>query len=200
MAVAYGSTASAERVTRTVRGMHAAIRGVRPDGRAYDATDPTTLRWAYATVVWGIATAHERYHARPLPDIDCYYREFVRVGEALGGTDLPASKADVDAYLREAIPLMGVTVPTIAYLASLAGREQPAVLRPVLRELRWAVLDLQPDWAQGLLRVPQHPSLARVRRAAVWSALNGIRYGAGPLREVTEARARTPQPAISRAS
>jgi len=197
MSVAYGSSESAERVTRAVRGMHSSVQGVRPDGVRYDATDPETLRWAYATVVWGIASAHERYHARPLADIDDYYREFVRVGEALGGVDLPRSKAEVLDYLFANVELMAVTLPTIGYLASLAGREQPRVLRPVLCELRWAVLDLQPDWAQQLLRV-QPSALARARRAAVWCALNGIRYGAGPLREVTEARARAghPEPRI----
>ncbi len=192
MSVAYGSTDSAERVTRAVKGMHSAVRGRRPDGRPYDATDPETLRWAYATVVWGIAAAHERYHARPLrgADLDQYYREFVRVGEALGGTDLPATKAEVDTYLRGHLELMAVTLPTISFLASVAGREQPPVLRPVLHQLQWAVLDLQPDWAQALLRVPAAGPTASVRRAAVWCAVNGIRYGAGPLPEVTQARRR----------
>jgi uncharacterized protein (DUF2236 family) len=196
MTVAYGSTESAERVTRAVRGMHSAVRGTRPDGRHYDATDPDTLRWAYATVVWGLATAHERYHARPLRDIDEYYGQFVRVGEELGGTDLPATKASVDAYLREHVALMGVTMPTVSFLSSLAGREQPRVIRPVLRQLEWAVLDLQPDWAQTLLRFSPGPT-ARMRRAATWCAINGIRYGAGPLPEVTDARARALAPKAS---
>lgn len=51
MAVGYGPTEAADRVTRAVRGMHNNVRGVRPDGRPYDADDPETLRWAYATVV-----------------------------------------------------------------------------------------------------------------------------------------------------
>lgn len=193
MTVAYGSSTSAERVTRAVRGMHSQIRGVRPDGRSYDADDPETLRWAYATVVWGIATAHERYHRRPLrgADLDEYYRQFVRVGEALGGTDLPATKADVAAYLRKSVPLMGVTVPSAEFFASLAGRDLPAPLRPAARMLQWAVIDLQPTWAKQLLRVPpERPVSWRVRRAAVWAAVNGVQYGAGPLPETRAARVR----------
>ena len=62
---AYGSTKTAERVTHMVRSMHHTVKGVRPDGLPYDADDPEWLRWNYATVVWGIATAHEMYH--PLP-------------------------------------------------------------------------------------------------------------------------------------
>ena len=91
---AYGSTETAERVAQTVRAMHHTVKGVRPDGLAYDADDPDWLRWNYATVVWGIATAHEFYHPKPLrgKKIDRYYREFVRVGHALGGTDLPTTR------------------------------------------------------------------------------------------------------------
>jgi hypothetical protein len=36
---AYGSTATAEKVAATVRAMHHTIKGVRPDGLAYDADD-----------------------------------------------------------------------------------------------------------------------------------------------------------------
>jgi uncharacterized protein (DUF2236 family) len=189
MAVAYGSTESADRVSRAVRGMHASVRGRRPDGRPYDATDPETLRWAYATVVWGIASAHERYHARPVRDVDRYYREFVRVGEALGGTELPATKSEVDRYLQERVDLMGVTLPTTSFLAGLGGQGHPLAVRPVLKQLQWAVLDLQPDWAQTLLRFDPGRTAA-LRRATTWSALNAVRYGAGPLREVRDARRR----------
>ena len=62
---AYGSTATAERLAQSVRAMHHTIKGVRPDGARYDADDPEWLRWNYATVVWGLATAHELYHPTP---------------------------------------------------------------------------------------------------------------------------------------
>ncbi len=192
MAVAYGSTTSAEQVTRAVRGMHHTVRGVRPDGRPYDADDAETLRWAYATVVWGIAAAHSRYHPRPLrgDGLDRYFREFTKVGEALGGTALPATKADVDDYLADNVGLMGVTLPTVAFLDSVGGRGQPRALRPIFRELQWAAIDLQPDWAKRLLRTPRVERTAPLRRAAIWATVNSIRYGAGPLREVADARSR----------
>ena len=106
---AYGSTRTAEKVAQTVRAMHHTIKGIRPDGLPYDADDPEWLRWNYATVVWGIATAHELYHPMPLRDIDRYYREFVRVGHALGGTDLPATKAETLECLRSYLPRLALT-------------------------------------------------------------------------------------------
>ncbi|CAM5674087.1 hypothetical protein MAUB1S_00004 [Mycolicibacterium aubagnense] len=42
---AYGNTETAENLARTVRAMHHTIKGVRPDGAAYDADDPDWLRW-----------------------------------------------------------------------------------------------------------------------------------------------------------
>jgi uncharacterized protein (DUF2236 family) len=193
MAVAYGPTEVAERVTGAVRGMHHRIRGVRPDGVAYDAEDPETLRWAYATVVWGIARAHERYHARPLrgEDLDAYYREFVRVGEALGGADLPASKADVAAYLEWSAPLMGVTPPCAAFFDQLSPHHYPLALRPAMSLVEWALIDLQPRWAQLMLRhKPVSRIEKRMRRAAIWSAVNGLHYGAGGIREARIAERR----------
>jgi uncharacterized protein (DUF2236 family) len=168
------------------------VRGVRPDGRPYDADDPETLRWAYATVVWGIAAAHERYHYKPLrgDDLNQYYREFTKVGAALGGVDLPATKAEVEQYLYDNVGLMGVTLPTVAFLDSVGGRGGPRLARPISRELRWAAIDLQPNWAKRLLRHPRRDVTAPLRRGAIWATLNGLRYGAGPLREVTEARNR----------
>jgi uncharacterized protein (DUF2236 family) len=192
-AVAYGSSPSAARVTKAVSGMHHRVRGVRPDGRAYDADDPETLRWAYATVVWGIASAHERYHLRPLrgTDLDRYYGEFTRVGAALGGTDLPATKAEVADYLDAAVPLMGVTQPTIETLRLTDPRLRPLPLRPIFDLLQWTLLDLQPQWAQDLLRVRPSSRIERTaRRVAMRSLANTVHYGAGPIDEVRQARRR----------
>ena len=110
---------------------------------------------------------------------------------ALGGTDLPATKADVAQYLLDAVPLMGVTMPTVELLGSLNSHSNPLPVRAVTGMTEWALIDLQPDWAQQLLRFPHHSAATTfARRAAVWSALNGVRYGAGPMRETRQARAR----------
>jgi uncharacterized protein (DUF2236 family) len=189
--VAYGPTSVAERLTRIVSGMHHRVRGVRPDGRAYDADDPHTLRWAYATVVWGIAAAHERYHLRPLKDIDEYYGEFVRVGEALGGTELPATKAEVLDCLDAERPMMALTPPAAQSFDAFEPSKHPLPLRPAVDLFRWTIYDLQPRWAQRLLRMPPTSVPEKlVRRTIIRAALNGLHYSAGPLREVREARIR----------
>jgi len=183
---AYGSSETAEQLARTVRAMHHRVKGVRPDGLSYDADDPDWLRWNYATVVWGIATAHELYHAKPLPDIDRYYREFTRVGAALGGTDLPTTKAETLECLHSQLPRLalthGMALSTGANLASNSAVPAGA------KFVDWAICDALPDWAAQLVMHPTPRPVERAtKRAAQWMALNSMQLAMGPLREFQEA-------------
>jgi uncharacterized protein (DUF2236 family) len=186
---AYGSTATAEKLAQTVRAMHHTIKGVRPDGLPYNADDPEWLRWNYATVVWGIATAHEMYHPLPLSDIDRYYAEFVRVGHALGGTDLPATKADTLECLRSYLPRLALThgAATSTGAALMDNPDAPAAVK----FFDWAIRDAMPDWAAEMVMYsPPHPVERAARRAATWAALNGTQAAMGPLRELRQAHRR----------
>ena len=182
---AYGSTETAERLAKSVRAMHHTIKGTRPDGARYDADDPDWLRWNYATVVWGLATAHELYHPQPLrgKKIDRYYGEFVRVGHALGGTDLPTTKAETLDCLKSYLPKLAVTHG----MAMSTGPGLPMAQGAI----DWAIRDTLPKWARadGGAHQPEHRrahgsaggSLDRHQRAA-----RGVRpdpripSGAGP--------------------
>lgn len=186
---AYGSTATAEKLAQTVRAMHHTIKGVRPDGLPYDADDPEWLRWNYATVVWGIATAHEMYHPLALSDIDRYYAEFVRVGRALGGTDLPATKADTLECLRSYLPRLALThgAATSTGAALMDNPDAPAAVK----FFDWAIRDAMPDWAAEMVMYsPPHPVERAARRAATWAAINGPQAAMGPLPELQQAHRR----------
>jgi uncharacterized protein (DUF2236 family) len=188
---AYGSTETAERLARTVRAMHHTVKGTRPDGLAYDADDPGWLRWNYATVVWGLATAHERYHPRPLRGeaLDGYYREFVRVGHALGGTDLPTTKAETLDCLRAYLPRLAVT----AGKADRTGPNLHGVPATLFtgRSMDWAIRDTLPEWAARMVMYrPPGPLRRRARRAVLRLALNTPHAITGPIEEFRQAQAR----------
>lgn len=186
---AYGSTDTAERVAQTVRAMHHTIKGVRPDGLPYDADDPEWLRWNYATVVWGIATAHELYHPAPLRNIDRYYGEFVRVGHALGGTDLPSTKAETADCLRSYLPRLALTHGASLFTGP-SLMNNPDVPQEV-KFFDWAIRDSMPDWAADMLAYrPPHPIERAARRAATWAALNGAYAAMGSLPEFVQAQQR----------
>ena len=182
---AYGSTETAENLARTVRAMHHTIKGVRPDGAAYDADDPDWLRWNYATVVWGLATAHELYHPNPLrgKKLDRYYGEFIRVGHALGGTDLPTTKAETLECLKSYLPRLALTHGAAMATGPNLPMPQSAV--------DWAVRDTMPKWAKQLLgHTDPNPIERTARRVVVWSIINGLHAAAGPFPEFRQAKAR----------
>lgn len=190
-ATAYGSTADAERVATTVRAMHHTIKGVRPDGLAYDADDADWLRWNYATVVWGIATAHEYYHPNPLrgKKVDRYYGEFVKVGHALGGTDLPATKAETLDCLHSYLPKLALTYGAAMSTGSnLSGVKGPL---PGGEFIDWAIRDVLPSWAAAMV-MHRPPNLIErtIRQASVWAVINGIHTAMGPLPEFRQAQRR----------
>jgi uncharacterized protein (DUF2236 family) len=192
LGTAYGSTETADRLARTVRAMHHTVKGTRPDGLAYDADDPLWLRWNYATVVWGLATAHELYHPRPLrgPALDRYYGEFVRVGHALGGNDLPTTKAETLDCLKAYLPRLAVTAGKAARTGENLRSVQTSFLTGPFMD--WAMRDTLPDWAARMVFYrPPSPIRRRARRARLRLMLHGIHKLIDPLPEFRQARART---------
>lgn len=188
---AYGSTETAEKCARIVRAMHGTVHGVSTAGLPYDARDPELLRWNYANVVWGMATAHERYHLRPLKDIDEYYGEFARVGEALGGTDLPASKVAVREVLDGWAPKLALLPSMVPAIWPNNRHSVPMAQRPVQDLFTWAARDIQPRWARQLYLFSRPDRVQTfARRQAVKALLNGLHVAAGPLREYRQAQAR----------
>ena len=169
--------------------MHHTINGVRPDGLPYDADDPEWLRWNYATVVWGIATAHQMYHPLPLRDIDRYYGEFVRVGHALGGTDLPATKSETLDCLKSYLPRLALTHGA-AMMTGQALMDTPDVPQTV-KFFDWGIRDAMTDWAaEMIMYTPPNPLERAARRAATWAALNTSQTAMGPLPEFRQAKRR----------
>ena len=182
---AYGSTDTAERLAKSVRAMHHTIKGTRPDGARYDADDPDWLRWNYATVVWGLATAHELYHPNPLrgKKLDRYYSEFVRVGHALGGTDLPTTKAETLDCLESYVPKLAVTHGTAVATGPGLPMTQSAV--------DWAIRDTLPKWAAQMVQHTNPNVVERTaRRTAVWTVINGLTAATGSVPEFRQAQAR----------
>jgi hypothetical protein len=55
----------------------------------------------------------------------------------------------------------------------------------------WAARDMLPGWAQKLaMYQPPNPVRLRLRRGALWAALNGLHDATGPLPEFRQAKAR----------
>ena len=162
-ATAYGPTQTAERAARAVRAMHHTIKGTRPDGVAYNTElGPEWLRWNYTTVVWGIASTHGHFRAQAIKrdDIDDYYGAFVRVGEALGGTDLPRTKGETLDCLQSYLPKLAAH-PRRGddHRVRTCAMPQSAV--------DWAIRDTMPKWAKQLIGHTDPNPIERAARRAI---------------------------------
>ncbi|MEO8815452.1 MAG: oxygenase MpaB family protein [Mycobacterium sp.] len=191
--VVYGSSATAESLCQTVKAMHHTVKGVRPDGKAYDADDPEFFRWTYASVVSGIAGGHERYHPKPLKgaDLDQFYLEYTKVGEALGGTDLPKTKAECRRVLVEspAAASIAINAENIRYVDLLrpAGH---TLTRPAYAFLNWLIMDMLPLPAQRVVGFRQpNPVVRQAYRSLAWAMVNTPHF-LGELREIEQAQQR----------
>jgi uncharacterized protein (DUF2236 family) len=191
--VVYGSTETAESLCRTVKAMHGNVKGQRPDGRRYDADDPEFFRWTYATVVDGLAGAHERYHPKPLrgSDLDQFYRDYTKVGEALGGVDLPATKAECQRVLVESpsAEQVGLNADNIKYI-QLMQPPKAKLPKPFYDFGYWMIMDMMPPPVQQAVGFTQ-PSATVLKNYRRFGRLmlNAPR-ALGELREVEQARRR----------
>ncbi len=193
-ATTYGATPVAERMARAVRAIHRTVVGVAPDGRRYAADDPDLLLWVHVAEFHAFVRTHRLYALRPVADedLDRYWDEVAVIAEALGATDVPRSRAEVDAYLRAVRPELE------------AGPQARETLRFILRPIEGplpfqaaylgvvrAALGALPGWARRMLRVPRLPGLdPLVVRPATRTALTGLRLLAGDPPTLAEARAR----------
>ena len=117
--------------------------------------------------------------------LDRYYGEFVRVGHALGGTDLPTTKAETLDCLKSYLPKLAVT-------HGKAMGTGPNVSRCRRAAVDWAIRDTMPKWAKQMLAAHATRNLVErtARRAAVWSIINGLNAASGPAPEFQQAQAR----------
>lgn len=182
----YGSRADAEALIERVREIHRGVTGIAPDGRPYSASDPALLTWVHVAEVSSFLRAHLHYvNARmPIADQDRYFAETARIAIALGATDVPTTRAAIDAYLAGMRPQLEASGRTAELVRILMNAPAPsAATRPVGALLLHAGVDLLPDWAQRMLGFHR---LAPLRRSVVrpgvrtlapimrWALVNGV--------------------------
>ena len=109
-AVAFGTRAEADRLTRRVRAMHARVRGELhepagrfPAGTPYRGDDPELLLWILAALADSAMLVYSKYVRRLDRDArDALWRDYRVVGRHFGLTEdeMPATIEDFDAYLE----------------------------------------------------------------------------------------------------
>lgn len=173
----YGATATAEGLIDRVRTIHDRVAGMLPDGTPYSANDPALLTWVHVAEVAMFLAAYRRYREPDYPaaEQDRYIAEVAIIAERLGAADVPRSRAEVDAYLRDVRPQLRADHRTREVARALL-RQQPAsvAMAPAQALLMEGGIALLPDWARrmhGLGRSPLHSPAVRAGVAGVGRVL-----------------------------
>lgn len=150
----YGPQAVADRLAARVRAIHRQVRGLDEHGQAYAADDPELLRWVHVTETWSFLAGYRRYGPMGVPRrvADAYYAETARIAEALGARDLPASEAEVEAYITEVRGSLHFGARSREVVAVLERVALPVPLPGLARDLfLGAAGALLPPWADALM-------------------------------------------------
>ena len=188
--LAFADRATADRAVARVRGIHRRVHGIDPvTGRPYSANDPDLLRWVHVAEVSSFANAVRRLNLIDDAEQDRFLAEQVRAGALLGGTELPASRAEVEEYFAavrpelQASPLARRAARRLA-LAPLPLRlELPG--RPVWTAVAAVAVGLLPGWARELYGLPRIPGTGWARERAVTAGLAALRAGMFGFRRAT---------------
>lgn len=197
--LAFADRPTADRAVARVRAIHRRVRGTDPvTGMAYSADDPDLLRWVHVCEVSSFSAAVRRLGLIDAAEEDRFLAEQVRAGALLGATDLPASRAEVDAYFaavrpqlvaspiaRRAAHRLAVAPLPARLLPVPAGlRATPAlgvvvtagdaaarlaVARPVWSAVAAVAIGLLPAWARELYGLPRIPGGDAVTTAGLWT-------------------------------
>jgi uncharacterized protein (DUF2236 family) len=159
----YGGRAEAEAVIARVRHIHDRVGGTLPDGTAYAANDPALLAWVHVTEAVSFLNAWRRYAepAMPAADQDRYFAEMAQVAEALGAAPVPRDQAAARCLLETYRPQLRTDARTREVRDLVLNAATPDRLGAGLQALaNQAAIDLLPDWARRLHRLP-NPLLGR---------------------------------------
>ncbi|MBM0206517.1 DUF2236 domain-containing protein [Micromonospora sp. STR1s_5] len=175
----YGDRAAADATIERIRGIHAQVHGLLPDGTPYLANDPALLAWVHVTEALSFLNAWIRY-AEPgmsQSDQDRYFGEIAKIGLALGADPVPRDRA-------EARKLVWAMRPQLRY-----DRRTRSVARLVLNRrldnravetaqalIMQAGVDLLPDWARTMHGLSSSPLNRQLVRAGTFGMAQTLRW------------------------
>jgi uncharacterized protein (DUF2236 family) len=177
----YGGPERAWQVGRRVRGMHAGIEGVRPDGLRYRALDPAPYAWVHATLAESIVRGHELFCSGPLrpEELERFWSEWRRLGRlvGVGEGDLPESWPELLAYFDRMVDReLQDTDAAQDVIAALRAPAPPPL--PGMRDGAWRLVRWPWTRAGALATIGMLPAILRGRLGLRWSATKEVRFRA----------------------
>ncbi len=205
-AIGFGTREEAERVTATVRAMHARVKGrlheatgIYPAGTPYRADQPDLLLWVLFTLVdSGIVVYRKYVGSMSRLEEAAYWDDYKVVGELFGlaRADMPGTLDELDEYRRDMLEGDALLVTDWARRRARGIVLEPPVpwiAQPLLQTANFITIALLPDRIRreyGFAALPPAP----VRKALVAGGAEYVKRAVIPfvperLRFVPAARA-----------
>ena len=172
MMTVYGPRSRAEQMIAGVTRLHARVRGIASDGRAFCASDPELLEWVHATACFGFLEAYHAY-VQPLAALerDRFYAESGPAAELYGARSTPASRAALeDLFARTGGQLQRSDIVLDFLRIMPRVPALPAPLQPLQGVLVKAAIEVIPAGLRDRLGLGKGWSLAPWQRSLVCRA------------------------------
>ena len=149
----YADRADAERLVGQVRRAHDAVKGARPDGTTYAASDPHLLAWVHVCEAICFLDGWIRYGEPGMSraDQDRYFLESAVVARMLGADPVPETRADANEILRSMRRELLVDART-REVCQLILSQRPDDARGAIAQsvISDAAVALLPPWARTM--------------------------------------------------
>ena len=176
----YGNQAFADGLIGRVNRIHAAVRGVLPDGTPYFANDPAVLNWVHVAGADAFLRAYVRYREPGMgrDDQDRYFAETAVVARRLGAAAVPETQRGVAVYLRDMRTMLRADERTRDVIGALLAQPAPNAAAAAASKLMIAAgIDLLPGWARDMHRL-RSPLLGRPAIRTVALGIGGVLHWA----------------------
>jgi uncharacterized protein (DUF2236 family) len=157
----FGSTVDVEVAAARVRRLHAALRGHDPDtGETFRIDEPAHLLWVHCTEIDSYADIALRAGVIDEAEAEQYLAESVRAARVVGLPDAPASRAEMQEYMRRTRPVLALTDEArmaVGGMFAPRGRA-PTATKVAVPALAWLAMATLPRWARRMYGLPGIPT------------------------------------------
>jgi uncharacterized protein (DUF2236 family) len=171
--LAYGDTATIDRLGRELRHQHATIRGTDPDGVRYSALEPSAYAWVHATLGIAIVKGHDAMGTTfTAPQREEFWQEWLVLGDVLrvDRRHLPAHWDGVDAYVQSMIDDVLVDNDVVQEVKEAADRVTGSAPVHWLSRRVWNTTSRPAGPVLRLLGTGMLPTELRERYGMPWTA------------------------------
>jgi uncharacterized protein (DUF2236 family) len=172
----FGSKDEAETMADRVKMAHSFVKGVRPDGVPYDASDPRLLTWVHVALVDSLLVCHQTFGRERLSDTDCdrFISEQADILALLGVQNGPRSATELREALESFKPELRKTDGSLRASSFLKNPPLPLSYKLVYPVIFNASAETLPEFSKPMLGLRASPAAVATVKRLSGGVLSGL--------------------------